>query len=153
MTVLFVGNTSTNSVNRKSYSGRAAAHRAGSSMLHVINCVGMCEFMYYNLPSANVVTDFLNAATGWNLTTDELVKTGERIGTLRHAFNLREGINPLKTPIPARLDGSPSLQVGPLKGVATLIRGYLKVMDWDPVTAKPSVERLRDLGLEDVIGD
>jgi aldehyde:ferredoxin oxidoreductase len=142
--------------NTKSYSGRAQAHRIASNILHVINCVGMCEFMYWSLPSADVVTDFLNAATGWNLTTDDLVKTGERIATLRHAFNLREGLNPLKTKVPGRIFGRPPLQAGPLKGVTvdvdTLVNEYLKVMDWDPITAKPSAQRLRELGLEDVAG-
>jgi aldehyde:ferredoxin oxidoreductase len=33
----------------------------------------------------------------------------------------------------------------------TLVNEYLKVMDWDPVTAKPSAERLRELGLEEVV--
>jgi len=141
--------------NPKSYSGRAQAHRIGSNMLHVVNCVGMCEFMYYSLPSANVVTEFLNAATGWNLTTEDLVKAGERIGTLRHAFNLREGLNPLKERMPGRISGRPPLQAGPLKGVTidtdTLVNEYLKVMEWDPVTAKPSAQRLRELDLEDVV--
>ena len=138
----------------KSYSGRAEAHRKGSNMLHVINCVGMCEFMYYSLPSADVVTDLLNAATGWKLTTDDLVKTGERIATLRHAFNLREGINPLKEKMPGRISGRPPLPAGPLKDVTidmdTLQGEYLKAMDWDPVTARPSAQRLRELGLQDV---
>lgn len=140
--------------DRKSYSGRAQAHRIGSDMQHVVNCVGMCEFMYWSLPGANVITEFLNAAVGWNLTTEDLVKTGERIGTIRHAFNLREGLNPLKAEAPSRIFGRPPLQAGPLKGITvdtdTLVSEYLKAMDWDPVTAKPSAQRLRELGLEDV---
>jgi aldehyde:ferredoxin oxidoreductase len=123
-------------------------------MLHVINCVGMCEFMWMSLGSAEVLTASLNAATGWDVTMQELTKTGERIATLRHAFNLREGINPLKVNVPGRLVGKPPLESGPLKGVSmevdTLINEYLKAMDWDPVTAKPSAKRLQELGLEDV---
>jgi aldehyde:ferredoxin oxidoreductase len=107
-----------------------------------------------SLHSASVVTDSLNAATGWKMTTEDLVKTGERIGTLRHVFNLREGLNPLKTEVPGRIFGRPPLQAGPLKGITvdtdTLVSEYLKVMDWDPVTAKPGDQRLRELGLQDV---
>jgi aldehyde:ferredoxin oxidoreductase len=114
----------------------------------------MCEFLYWSLSSADFVTQFLNAATGWNLTTEELLKIGERIGTLRHAFNLREGLNPLKEKVPGRIFGTPPLQAGPLKGVTfdtgTVMSEYAKLMDWDPVTAKPSAQRLRELGLEDV---
>jgi len=141
--------------NPKSYSGRAQAHRVASSILHIVNCVGMCEFMYWSLSSANFITDFLNAATGWNLTTEDLLRTGERIGTLRHAFNLREGLNPLKQSMPGRISGRPPLQAGPLKGLTidtdTLVNEYLKELDWDPVTAKPGVQKLRELGLQDVV--
>jgi aldehyde:ferredoxin oxidoreductase len=141
--------------NPKSYSGRAQAHRIASNILHIVNCVGMCEFMYWSLSSANFVMELLNAATGWNLTTEGLVKTGERIATIRHAFNLREGLNPLKAEVPGRIFGRPPLQTGPLKGVTvdtdTLVNEYVKVMDWDPATAKPSPQKLRDLGLEDVV--
>jgi len=140
--------------DRKSYSGRGQAHRVASDMLHIVNCVGMCEFMFWSLPSADIVTDLLNAATGWNLTTEDLVKTGERIATLRHAFNLREGINPLKTAVPDRISGITPLQAGPLKGVTVdsnaLLGDYFQAMGWDAVTAKPSAQKLKELGLEDV---
>jgi aldehyde:ferredoxin oxidoreductase len=140
--------------NPKSYSGRAQAHRIGSNMLHIVNCVGMCEFMYYSLPSANAVTEFLNAATGWNLTTEELLKTGERIGAIRHAFNIREGLNPLEYKVPDRILGRPAQKEGPLAGVtiddATMVQEYLAAKDWDPKTTKPSKKKLLELGLDDV---
>ena len=32
------------------------------------------------------------ATTGWDYSLEELLKTGDRIGTMRHVFNLREGL-------------------------------------------------------------
>jgi len=35
---------------------------------------------------------FFNAVTALNYTTEECLSAGERIGVIRHPFNLREGI-------------------------------------------------------------
>ena len=119
-----------------------------------MNSAGMCLFMYICLPDAKVVTEFISAVTGWDVTMDELIKTGERITNIRHAFNIREGLNPLQFKVPDRLLGKPPLKEGPLAGIVidedTMIKEYLAAMDWDPKTAKPSKKKLQELGLEDV---
>jgi len=139
---------------KNSYAGRAEAHRLGINMQHIINCVGTCEFMYWALPDANVVPQFVNAIIGWDVTLAELIETGERISTIRHLFNLREGLNPLQLKVPDRVLGKPSQKEGPLAGVTidedTLVKEYLRVLDWDLVTTRPSSKRLTELGLTDI---
>jgi len=141
----------------KSFSGRGEAQRISSNFHHVMNCAGMCLFMYLSIPTAKVVTEFISAITGWDVTMDELIKTGERIQDLRHAFNLREGLNPLEFKVPDRLLGRPAQKEGPLAGVTvdedTMIKEFLAAMDWDAKTAKPSKKKLQELGLEDVAKD
>ena len=140
--------------DRKSFSGRADAHRVGSDFNHTMNAAGLCMFMYMSLPSANAITDFMRAVTGWDVTTEELVKTGERIANIRHSFNIREGLNPVDFKVPDRVLGRPALKEGPVAGVTmdeeTLVSEYLQAMDWDPKTAKPSKAKLTELGLDDV---
>ena len=110
--------------------------------------------MYICLPSADVVTEFLSAVTGWDVTMDELLKTGERIANLRQAFNIREGLNPLQFKVPDRILGRPAQGEGPLAGVTVdedaMVQEYLAAMDWDTKTAKPSKKKLQELGLADV---
>lgn len=110
--------------------------------------------MYICLPNTNAVTDFIGAVTGWDVTTDELVRTGERISNLRQAFNIREGLDPLKFKVPDRVLGRPPQKEGPLAGVTvdedTMVKEYLAAMDWDLETAKPSKKKLLELGLDDV---
>ena len=81
-------------------------------------------------------------------------RTGERISTIRHLFNLREGLNPLQLKVPDRVLGKPSQKEGPLAGVTidedTLVKEYLRVLDWDMVTTRPSSKRLTELGLTDI---
>jgi len=105
----------------------------------------------------DAVHEFINAMTGWDMTMDEMLKTGERISNMRHAFNLREGLNPLEFKVPDRVLGKPPLKEGPLAGVTvdedTAVKEYLAAMDWDARTAKPSKKKLLELGLEDVAKD
>jgi aldehyde:ferredoxin oxidoreductase len=140
----------------KSFSGRGEAHKIASNFNHIMNSAGMCQFMYLCLP-ANAVTEFINAVTGWNVTMDELLKTGERISNLRQSFNIREGLNPLQFKMPDRVLGRPPQKEGPVAGVTvdedTMVKELLAVMDWDITTAKPSKKKLQELGLEDVAKD
>jgi len=114
----------------------------------------MCLFVYMALPRVDSIAEFMSVVTGWDITTDELVETGERIANIRQAFNIREGLNPLHFKIPDRILGKPPQKVGPLAGVTfdegTLVREYLTAMDWDPETAKPSKKKLEELGLVNV---
>jgi aldehyde:ferredoxin oxidoreductase len=138
----------------RSFSGRGEAHKIGSSFSHVVNCTGTCMFLYWAFPSVDVFMDFMRAVSGWDLTVDELIKTGERIANIRHTFNLREGLNPLQYEIPGRIMGHPPLEEGPLAGVTvdeeTLDSEFLAAMDWHLKTTKPSRKKLQELDLEDV---
>ena len=88
---------------------------------------------------------------------EDLLKAGERIANLRHAFNLREGINELKWFVHPRIVGETPLTAGPLAGVTTDMRGPDLLesggLDWDPITTKPSKAKLLSLGLDDVARD
>jgi aldehyde:ferredoxin oxidoreductase len=83
-----------------------------------------------------------------------LLKLGERIANIRQAFNLREGINPLKVFVHSRILGKPPLAAGPLAGATppaeAQIYWNLGALDWDRVTTKPSKAKLLSLGLDDV---
>ena len=140
--------------DRRSFSGRGQVHKLGSNFQHSLVCSGFCLFVYLTLPSVDVFVEFMRAVTGWDITNDELLKTGERIANIRQAFNIREGLNPLHFKIPGRVIGKPPQNVGPLAGITidkdTLVREYLAEMDWDLETAKPSKKKLEELGLEDV---
>jgi aldehyde:ferredoxin oxidoreductase len=91
--------------------------------------------------------------TGWDITLDELLKTGERIYNIRLAFNAREG---LKVPwtLPDRMMGVPPKKVGPRAGITLnkdeMFSEYLAAMGVDLKTGKPGKERLQELGLADV---
>lgn len=138
----------------KSLTDRAPAQKTGMSFFHVIESSGCCQFAVFTFPRANVLIEFLNAVTGWNMTMDDALKTGERIANIRQAFNVREGLNVFNFKNPDRLVGKPPLTSGPAAGKSfddnTLAREFCEVLDWDTTTGKPSQKKLVELGMEDV---
>ena len=100
------------------------------------------------------IAGYVSSVTSWDRSMDELLKDGERIANMRHAFNLREGINPLDWRVHPRIVGVPPQKEGPLAGVTADIKAQiywnLGALDWDQVTTKPSKKKLLELGLDDV---
>jgi aldehyde:ferredoxin oxidoreductase len=137
-----------------SFSGRAEARRIGSNFHQTVVCTGMCLFVYWAFPNVDPIAEFMRAITGWDVTDEELLTTGERILNMRQAFNIREGLNPLEYKMPGRVVGKPPLKEGPVAGVTvdeeTMIKEYLTTMDWDLKTARPNKKKLMELGLTDV---
>ncbi len=122
---------------------------------YVVNAAGLC--LHSDLAAddpKHYLAEYFKAIVGWDCSVEELMKAGERIENIRHAFTLREGDNPLKRKVHPRIIGRPPFKEGPLAGVSPDIEGQISVnlraLDWDPVTTKPSRRKLIELGLTDV---
>jgi aldehyde:ferredoxin oxidoreductase len=122
-----------------------------------VNSIGICQFGYASYP-IDTWTSFYGAITGQEVTWEDALKLGERIGNLRLAFNLREGINPLLDhKVPDVVVGSPPLEVGNLRGVTVDVQrqvsDYLEAAGWDPDSCTPRRSKLAELGLDFVARD
>jgi aldehyde:ferredoxin oxidoreductase len=111
-------------------------------------------FGFFGVDNSNrYISAYMKAVTGWDCTFSELLKAGERIATMRHLFNLREGITELHWPVHPRIIGKPPQKAGPLKGVTADIEAQvywnLGALDWDKSTTMPSRKKLRRLGIAD----
>jgi aldehyde:ferredoxin oxidoreductase len=132
------------------YTGRAEFHKRQVCGTHFINAAGVCLFGYNSYPIETWL-EFMTSVTGETWDFDRMMEAGERIGTIRHAFNLREGINPLELTVPPIILGNPPLTEGNVRGVTvdadTMNREYLELMDWDQQTTVPSTAKLEQLGM------
>ncbi len=135
------------------YAGIGESHQIATSMCHVMACVGNCLFAYTSTPSA-YIPEFLTAITGDEHDFATCLRIGDRITTIRHLFNLREGVNPLEIDVNQRV-----LKRFPTKGrlpdvdidERVMIADYYKWMEWDQKTSMPSSRRLAELGLADLV--
>jgi aldehyde:ferredoxin oxidoreductase len=126
--------------------------------LTMFDCIGACKFMGILLPAEDYV-DLIATATGWDLGVDDFRKCGERIYNLMRAFCVREGITRKADTLPKRLMEDP-LPDGPAKGMVIekdtlemLKDSYYEIRGWDKETGKPTIERLKDLELDDLVKD
>ena len=130
--------------------------KALSEWMHFINATGLCLFgsLSYHW---SLVPEFMAAVTGEAWSLERILKAGERIHNLRHAFNLREGLNPIEFKVPGRVLGDPPYKDGNVRDVTVpareMVREYCEQVRWDPVTARPAPELLQELGLEFVAKD
>ena len=135
--------------------GKAEGLAVTSFYKMLVDAAGVCLFGT-QLGAEMPLGEWMNAASGWELSNDQYLIIGERIHQLRHAFNFRQGINPVRDFKPhPRLVGRPPLTKGPLKGVSldleTMAAEYYRVMGWDLTDGRPSSGRLAELGLKEVL--
>jgi aldehyde:ferredoxin oxidoreductase len=137
-----------------SLKGRGKPHKFGSNITVAYNAAGVCMIVIGDgYGHFDQFIEALQVITGWDIDMDELQTIGERVDTMRQAFNIREG---LKTPwkFPDRMMGIPPKKEGPRAGITLkadeLFNEYYQERGWDVKTGKPSKKKLLELGLDDV---
>ena len=132
--------------------GKAIQAAACSKYMNVVNACGMCLFGVFLGIKRIPTFDWINAATGWDLTPNDYMDIGERIQTIKQAFNVKHGIDPRDYKISDRALGIPPLKDGANKGrsvpIDKLRHDYWAHFDWDPQTGKPTAASLKRLGIQ-----
>ena len=130
---------------------KAVMAAACSKFMNVVNGAGLCLFGVFLGARRTPTFDWLNAATGWNRKPEQYLKTGERIQTLKQAFNIKHGIDPRSFMPSARAIGRPPQKEGANRGrtmdMEKLMRDYYTQFGWDPETGRPTGEIMAKLGI------
>ena len=117
--------------------------------------IGLCFFgpAPRSFIQVDEVVDAVRAATGWDVTAQDILDIGERATNLARAFNVREGFSRADDTLPERL--FQPLENGALQGVSIskvdfeqTLSDLYALKGWDPITTAPSRTRLRALGIE-----
>lgn len=124
--------------------------------LTMFDVAGTCKFMGLML-DAHEWVQLIASVTGWEFSIEDFKKTGERVVNLSRAFNMRDGFSRTDDTLPKRLLEEP-MPDGPAKGhiveqLDSLLDNYYQERGWDKETGRPTPEKLKELGLESVIGD
>jgi len=135
-------------------SGRGALVVASEDFAAVLDSLIVCKFL------RKCFTDFygegaelLSKVTGWDCSSDELKRIGERIHNLKKLFNMREGWRSADDWLPERLL-SETLPTGVAQGTGLtstelreMIQGYYQARGWDANGLVPE-SKLTELGLD-----
>lgn len=121
--------------------------------LTIFDTIGCCKFMGM-ASDAQEISETIASVTGREFGVKAFREIGERIYNLERAFNIREGLTRADDTLPRRLLEDP-LPEGPAEGhvnhLEILLDPYYQLRGWDKTNGTPTPEKLRELGLEDVI--
>jgi len=134
--------------------GRGALAMIQEDYSAVLDSLGLCKFLRRCFDAFySEASELFRAATGLEMTAEELQRVGERVSNLKKAFNIREGWTRDDDTLPERIFEEP-LPTGIAKGtrltreeLATMIEGYYEARGWTNEGLIPP-EKLAELGLE-----
>jgi aldehyde:ferredoxin oxidoreductase len=124
-----------------------------SMIIGALNCLVYCHLAQIAVEmSAQDMVDLVKAGTGWDVSSFEIMKAGERAYTLARVYNMREGLTAADDRLPDRMY-APTTN-GPLANVhidrqevQNAIHAYYAMMGWDPETGIPTQAKLHELGV------
>ena len=124
-----------------------------------LDTYNLCQFVFgasWQLYGPSEMVELIRAATGWEVTLEEVLKVGERRLNLMRAFNAREGLGREHDTLPKKF--FKPLMGGPTDGVALTqaemehaARQYYEMAGWDVESGAPSQEKLAELGIDWVL--
>jgi aldehyde:ferredoxin oxidoreductase len=137
--------------------GKGLAVKHFEEMAAIADALGVCKNTYNNMEvlSWEETADLLQAATGRDITGEEVQRIGERIVNLERLLIAREGITRRDDTLPRRFLQEPLPEgSGPSTGsvleLETMLDEYYLARGWDGETGWPTTEKLRELGLHSI---
>lgn len=115
----------------------------------MLNCLAICLFVPWTLEE---ITSLVRAATGWDVSSNELAQVGERAWTLARVFNLREGFTSQDDRLAERSYGptrNGTLADGGIdrEELQEALQTTYGMLGWDAETGVPLVATLQRLGV------
>ena len=139
-------------INIQFFHRQGGAEKAANVARHqdwrtVNNALVMCTF-------ANVAPEtmlaLVNAACGYDMNMDDLIRCGERAWNLKRVINNRLGVTRANDCLPKAffqpfLDGGAA---GFVPDFEAMMEAYYAARSWDPLTGRPSPGKLAELSLD-----
>jgi aldehyde:ferredoxin oxidoreductase len=145
-------------VDRYDYKGKARMVRDLQMGYVIVDSLISCAFGSFAI-TPDDHCQALSAITGWDVNLPELKTIAERIWNLTRVLNIREGIGRHEDTLPERLFSKASTK-GPSRGQTVdrasfeeMLETYYELCGWDKQTGVPTNEKLRDLGLREVLAN
>lgn len=140
-------------VDRFQVSGKMLSLTRHQEWRTINNALVLC---FFPNPPAPEMIEMLAAATGYDVTLENMLTYGERIWNLKRALNLKLGYHARRSEQLPELLFRPLTEGGTEGNVPdfeTMLREYYQVRDWDWETGKPSREKLEALGMSEIANE
>jgi aldehyde:ferredoxin oxidoreductase len=108
---------------------------AFQDLMATYNPLGLCKFIAKGAMDPARTVELVNAATGWDWTVDDLMRTGERIFNLKRLISLRLGITRADDTLPERFLREPrpsGTAAGVLPDMDAMLPMYYELRGWGP---------------------
>jgi aldehyde:ferredoxin oxidoreductase len=134
-----------------SVEGKAEFIAKFQDIMALLDSLTGCKFILFGLgvDSAEVILDWLNMATGWDMSMEEFMDAGARIVTLKRMYNIGHGqsrkddVLPGRTMTHRRGEGGAADNV---PHIGYMLSEYYDYRNWDEFGI-PTEEALRKYGL------
>ena len=118
----------------------------------IFNALGLCKFISIGKATLEMISGWVSKVTGWNMTADELLTTGQRLINAKRMYNMARGVTSDDDVLPPRLlqarpDGAAQ---GIVPDVETMVRDIYRMRGWDK-HGRPTPQTLERLGLGHLI--
>jgi aldehyde:ferredoxin oxidoreductase len=137
--------------------------RYWQGVVAVPDLMGLCKFAYTYYTenpdialhrTLEIVPALYTAATGFELTKEQLLETSVRVTNVERAHNSRLGLTAVDDTLPPRFTEDP-MPEGPSKGkvydiLEPMKEAWYTVQGWNTETGIPKQETLEELGLADI---
>ncbi|UCC64718.1 MAG: aldehyde ferredoxin oxidoreductase family protein [Anaerolineae bacterium] len=141
---------------RLEHKGKGLVVKHFEEMAAIADATGVCKNTYNNMEVLDWAgtAELLGAATGWDVTAEEVQRIGERIVNLERLFIAREGITRRDDTLPRRFLHEPMPEgSGPSTGsvleLEPMLDEYYGARGWDLETGLPTEEKLAELDLSE----
>lgn len=133
--------------------GKAELTVAMQNFLSVFNPLGICKFLMRGKTGPDVLAEWIGSVLGWDMDTQDVMETGERLFNMHRLLNTKMGISRKDDIPPARLMSHTRKTggaAGSLPHVGKMLGEYYALRGWTE-EGIPTEERVRALGLEDLL--
>jgi aldehyde:ferredoxin oxidoreductase len=145
---------------RLEYKGKGNVVKFYEERCVLADCLEACKNTLVNMEiiSFKEAAELLNYLTEYDFTPAEIQKSAERIMNVERAYIVREGIRRADDTLPERFLKEPlpeecGASAGSVVELEPMLDEYYNARNWEVETGIPKEEKLRELGLNEIIKD
>ena len=138
--------------DRFAVEGKGIVAAKTEDFMSLCDSLKICKFVLFGGVSLTDLCQWLNMVTGWDISLEELIKTGERITNLKRLHNIRFGLKREDDGLPRRLTAKRRGTGGSadnLPDINTMLKEYYEYRGWSD-SGLPLPEKIKELNLETI---